>query len=49
MRRQRLAEALPPDSVAILPAPLPKHMAGVVPFPYRPVSRPVLHLLAPPD
>lgn len=49
MRRQRLAEALPPDSVAILPAPPPKHMAGAVPFPYRPVSRPVLHFLAPPD
>lgn len=38
-RRRRLAEALPPDSVAILPASPPKYIAGVVPYPYRAVSR----------
>ena len=37
-RRQALAEALPPDSVALLPAPPLKYIAGVVPYPYRPVS-----------
>lgn len=35
-RRAALADALPANSVALLPAPPLKYMAGVVPYPYRP-------------
>lgn len=35
-RRQRLAETLPADSVALIPAPPINYMAGNVPYPYRP-------------
>jgi Aminopeptidase P, N-terminal domain len=37
-RREALADAMPADSVALLPAPPLKHRAGVVPYPYRAVG-----------
>jgi hypothetical protein len=37
-RREALADAMPADSVALLPAPPLKYQAGVVPYPYRPVG-----------
>jgi Aminopeptidase P, N-terminal domain len=38
MRREALADAMPADSVALLPAPPLKYRAGVVPYPYRAVG-----------
>lgn len=35
-RRRALAELLAPGSVALLPAAPIVHMAGVIPYPYRP-------------
>ncbi|KAK9862973.1 hypothetical protein WJX84_001302, partial [Apatococcus fuscideae] len=34
-RRQRLAEALPAGSLAIIPAASTSYMAGLIPYPYR--------------
>lgn len=44
-RRQRLADALPAGSVAIIPAASTSYMAGLIPYPYRQVCTVPMSLL----